>query len=408
MSKLTDTQIHRIELLLTISYLLKFSDAKHPVSQLDICRYATNFGLKFDEKNLSGNDIRRQRIKDVLVFLEELSNRFSENFPFKVSCTEKGKYYIENRFNLSKGDIFNIIFSIENNRFIKEEVSKDLKNKILNLLSSKNEKIEFEKTLELVMSPKDKYSTYTSSTLSILMNAIKKEKIVQLKRLNYVYDEEKKDYVLKDVVKRYRVYTIKEYSGKLYALLIAIADGEIILEDVRSIHIIGQKKWRFAEDLVKNRDLNKLFIENNVNGKSLETYIKEAKMPLNKNTRKISFSFNGLYLRMIETSFRDYFSEKLTFEVCDKFEVDKSENEKKLVSLNSELSEKMTEKYIESKIIDEDANVIANISVNVDSFSNRVLSNPIFPQIITVYDDFVNRRLAHHFKELSKKYENYL
>ena len=408
MSKLTDTQIHRIELLLTLSYLLKFSDAKHPASQLDICRYATNFGLKFDEKNLSGNDIRRQRIKDVLVFLEELSNRFSENFPFKVSCTEKGKYYIENRFNLSKGDIFNIIFSIENNRFIKEEVSKNLKKKILDVLSSKNEKIEFEKTLELVMSPKDKYSTYTSNTLSILMNAIKKEKIVQLKRLNYVYDEEKKDYVLKDAAKWYRVYTIKEYNGKLYALLIAIADGEIILEDVRSIHIIGQKKWLFAEDLVKNRDLNKLFIENDVNGKSLETYIKEAKMPLNKNTRKISFSFKGLYLRTIETSFRDYFSEKLTFEVCDEFKVDRSENETKLVSLNSELSEKMTEKYIESKIIDENANVIANISVNVDGFSNWILSNPIFPQIITVFDGFVNNRLAHHFKDLSAKYEKYL
>ena len=241
MSKLTDTQIHRIELFLTISYLLKFSDSKHPVSQLDICRYATNFGLKFDEKNLSGNDIRRQRIKDVLVFLEELSNRVSENFPFKVSSTDKGKYYIENRFNLSKGDIFNVIFSIENNRFIKEEVSNDLKNKILNILSSKHEKIEFEKTLEQVVSPKNKYSTYTSNTLSILMNAIKKEKIVHLKRLNYVYDEEKKDFILKDSAKWYRVYTIKEYGGKLYALLIAIADGEIILEDVRSIHIIGQK-----------------------------------------------------------------------------------------------------------------------------------------------------------------------
>ena len=131
--------------MLALSYLLKFSDAKHPVSQLDICRYATNFGLKFDEENIAGNDIRRQRIKDTLVFLEELSTRHKDSFPFKISSTGKGKYFLEKRYDLSKGDIFNIIFSIENNRFIKEEVTKDLKEKVFKVFSSQHEKKELEK-----------------------------------------------------------------------------------------------------------------------------------------------------------------------------------------------------------------------------------------------------------------------
>ncbi len=408
MSKFSTSEIHRIELLITISYLLKFSDSKHPVSQLDICRYATNFGLKFDENNLAGNDIRRQRIKDVLVFLEDLSNRNFIDFPFKVLSTDKGKYYIENKFRLSKGDIFNVVLSIENNRYIKDEVSKDLIDKILNILSSKYEKIDFEATLKQVISPKRKCSNYTAASLSKLMNAIKKERIVQLRQLKYEYDEIKKDFILKDVKKWYRVYTIKEYNGKLYALLIAVVDGEIILEDVRSIYITGQKKRTFAEDFVKNRDLNRLFIENNVNGKSIDAYIKEAKMPLNPNTKKISFSFKGLYLRMIETSFRDYFSETLNFVICNDFKIENTGNETRLISLDSQSSEKLTEKYMLSKIIDENINVIVNISINMDGFTNWILSNPLIPQIITVYNGHINKTLAQHFQALAKKYEKYL
>ncbi len=409
MSKLSDTQIHRIELLLTLYYLFKFSDAKHPVSQLDICRYATNFGLKFDEENIAGNDIRRQRIKDTLVFLEELSTRYKDSFPFKISSTEKGKYFLEKRYNLSKGDIFNIIFSIENNRFIKEEVAKDLKEKVFKVFSSQHEKKELEKTLTQILSPNNKYSTYTTNVLGTLMNAIKKEKIVKLKRLNYEYDVSLKDYALKDNSKRYRVYTIKEYNGKLFAILIAISDGEIICEDIRSICITGQKKWVFADDLIKNRDLNRLFIANNIENKSLDTYMKEAKIPLNKNTRNISFSFKCLYLRMVETSFRDYFNQQLPFEIVENFKTEKTIKGTALKSSNKELTMKLTEVYKNSRqIIDEQYDVIVNLLINEDAFIEWILSNLGFAENITIYDETINRRLAKHYKNLANKFEKYL
>lgn len=409
MSKLTDTQIHRVELLLTLSYLMKFSDAKHPVSQLDICRYATNFGLKFDEENLAGNDIRRQRIKDVLLFLEDLSRRYKDEFTFNVKSTKTGKYYLDGRYNLSKGDIFNIVLSIENNRFIKEEVSKDLKEKIVNILSSKYEKTELEKTLSLIVSPKNRYSTYTSNTLAKLMNAIKKERIVKLKRLSYEYDDKLNDYTLKSFEKRFRVYTIKEYNGKLYALMIAIADGEIICEDIQTINIIGQEKLTFAEDLVENRDLNKLFIENNIDNKSLKTYIEEAKIPLNKKVKDFSFSFKSIYLRLIETSFRAFFSTDLPFEICKEFKRQNTDKGVTLINLNKELSKELKEKYHSKKQIDDDSlSVIVNLTINEEALIRWALSNPLFCNVIEFYDAEINRTLAKYFKRLLDKYQKYI
>ena len=52
---LSDTRIHQIELLLTLDYLLRFTDEDHPATQQDICRHATDFGLKYDAKAKSGN-----------------------------------------------------------------------------------------------------------------------------------------------------------------------------------------------------------------------------------------------------------------------------------------------------------------------------------------------------------------
>ena len=46
----SDTRIHQIELLLTLDYLLRFTDEDHPATQQDICRHATDFGLKYDAK----------------------------------------------------------------------------------------------------------------------------------------------------------------------------------------------------------------------------------------------------------------------------------------------------------------------------------------------------------------------
>ena len=73
--KRTEAQTHFIELLLTLDYLLNYTDENHPATQQDICRHAKDFGLKYDSKNPVGNDVRRQRIGDCLQFLQSICNK---------------------------------------------------------------------------------------------------------------------------------------------------------------------------------------------------------------------------------------------------------------------------------------------------------------------------------------------
>ncbi len=78
----SDARIHQIELLLTLDYLLRFTGENHPATQIDICRHANDFGLKYDSKAKSSNDVRRQRIGCCLKFLMEVTSKFPEEAPF--------------------------------------------------------------------------------------------------------------------------------------------------------------------------------------------------------------------------------------------------------------------------------------------------------------------------------------
>ena len=64
----SDTRIHQIELLLTLDYLLNYTDEFNPATQIDICEHARKYGLKFDKNAKTGNQVRRQRIGECLKF----------------------------------------------------------------------------------------------------------------------------------------------------------------------------------------------------------------------------------------------------------------------------------------------------------------------------------------------------
>ena len=83
----SDTRIHHIELLLTLDYLLNYTNEEHPATQQDICRHATNYGLKYDSNAKQGNDVRRQRIGECLKFLKEVCDTFPDKVPFILEKT---------------------------------------------------------------------------------------------------------------------------------------------------------------------------------------------------------------------------------------------------------------------------------------------------------------------------------
>lgn len=94
--KRTDTQIHFIELLLTLDYLLNNTDENNPATQQKICAYAQKYGLKFSGGK-AGDDIKRQRISNCLSFLENISIKYPDALPFILETTDSGKYYIEQK-----------------------------------------------------------------------------------------------------------------------------------------------------------------------------------------------------------------------------------------------------------------------------------------------------------------------
>ena len=97
----SDANLHRIDLLLTLDYLLNHTDENHPATQIKICEYARNFGLKYDKENTAGNDVDRRRISACLEFLLNLTNsKQADKIPFKVEKTEGGKYYVSSKFSL--------------------------------------------------------------------------------------------------------------------------------------------------------------------------------------------------------------------------------------------------------------------------------------------------------------------
>lgn len=113
----SDTRIHQIELLLTLDYLLRFTGENHPATQIDICRHANDFGLKYDSKAKSGNDVRRQRIGGCLKFLMEVTSRFPEEAPFILQQNDSGKYYIESKNYLSEERVIKILAAVKNYRY---------------------------------------------------------------------------------------------------------------------------------------------------------------------------------------------------------------------------------------------------------------------------------------------------
>lgn len=56
----TDTKIHQIELLLTLDFILRFADDTHFATRIDICKHATEYGLKYDPKASKGNSMPRK------------------------------------------------------------------------------------------------------------------------------------------------------------------------------------------------------------------------------------------------------------------------------------------------------------------------------------------------------------
>lgn len=138
-SKIKSVDIHQVEMLLTLDYLLHYTDENHPATQIDICEHAKEFGLKYDKNAEKGNQVRRQRISKCLKLLDEISDSFPEKLPFVLEKTDSGKYYVEQRNGVDEQQIAKILAAITNDKYTKDEDVSFLKDRVLSAFSTSEE-----------------------------------------------------------------------------------------------------------------------------------------------------------------------------------------------------------------------------------------------------------------------------
>lgn len=130
----------------------------------------------------------------------------------------------------------------------------------------------------------------------------------------------------------YRVYKIKEYDNKPYAILLLVGNDDgfhvngMLFDAIENLSIPNLKENDcLAEDMDENRDLNKLF-----KGKNsflckyygnIENLLKANIRPQGLFAFRISFYFSLRYEEIIKQSFEEFFSMPLEYTKCSSFEM---------------------------------------------------------------------------------------
>ena len=407
----SDTRIHQIELLLTLDYLLRFTDEDHPATQQDICRHATNFGLKYDSKAKSGNDVRRQRIGDCLKFLIDVTTKFPDEVPFILETTPSGKYYIDQKNYLSEEQIIKILAAVQNDKYTQDEDTEFLIERLLDSLSNVYNRDHYKNELSKLNKGVKKYNFSTNRKIRLVNKAFNEGKMLKIRY--EIYDQNKVDIHVFDFW--YRVYKIKEYRSKPYAILIPIHTGDIvffkeyIFDAIENLNIPkGSDKEVLWDDFEEHRDLDK-WLRNkarwiNKYFDSTESMIEQNKMPVSGIPFKTSFYIKKAFLKFVKPSFEDFFSTSFECVPCVSFDIDKDEevdsrkNDKFYINPHPLKSGEEAEYYVVNTYIDPDAFMSWLVSdAHGDGETN------ISDMVVIVGPDRFNRRLYNFYLRHAKK-----
>ncbi len=408
----SDTRIHQIELLLTLDYLLRFTDENHPATQQDICRHANDFGLKYDAKAKKGNDVRRQRIGDCLRFLMEVTTKFSDVVPFVLEVTKSGKYYIEQKYYLSEEQILKILAAVQNDKFTKDEDTDFLIERLLDSLSNIHNRSYYKNELKKLKKGVNKYNIATSRKIRLVNKAFTEGKMLKIRFK--IRGFKSPDIYFYDFW--YRVYKIKEYRNKLYALLLPIDTGDFIFfkgyifDTIENLNVPdGSDKEVLCADFDENRDLEKLFREKSKYAKkhydSLETMIEENKMPISGEAIRTSFYVRKPFFKFVKRSYEEFFSTKFACVSCTSFDI----NELKNIDPNDNQAD-----YIIPHPLKEGEDpkyFVVNTYIDPDAFMSWLVSDVhgngninISDMVVVVGPEMINKKLYNFYFNHAKKY----
>ena len=423
----TDTEIHQIELLLTLDYLLNYTDKDHPASQQDICRHAKDFNLKYDPNATKGNDVRRQRIGECLQFLQSISYKFkdTDKIPFVVNCTDTGKFYIEEKNHLNKDQIINILAAVKNDKYLKNEDTDDLIDKLLNSLCNKNNKKLYKEELEKKNKRVIKYRNVLNRKIKLIQKAYEEKKCIlilfsywwipsnaKMEDGAIVVDENFVMPVLRDEEVYCRVYRIEEHNNKPYVILLPLKDEKIIFEAIDNLNIplqYGVRKLLIDDEEDENR-LEHLFESNNPalakEYHSLDEYVKKSLRPEGGFVFKTSFWFNYRFLNLVKKSFEEYFSREMPYVKCLSFDI----KENNVITSESPDTSEKNEYAIECKPIEESQSnrglAVVNIEINKNALVSWLENNPSIAKVVDVVSpSSVNEEVGNYYINILLSYQ---
>lgn len=404
--KRTEAQTHFIELLLTLDYLLNYTDEDHPATQQDICRHAKDFGLKYDSKNPAGNDVRRQRIGDCLRYLQLICDKYedTDQIPFVINSTDTGKFYIEEKNRLNEEQIIKILAAIQNDKYTQDEDTDLLIEKLLDSLSNRYNRDHFKQELRNASKGVRKYDYATNRKMRLVSKALKEGKILKIR--HELEDPNGIGVHVYDIW--YRVYKIQEFKNKPYATLLPVSTWRLdffkkmMFGPVENFNIpSGPDKEVLVQDIDDKRDMNELFARCNKQGyleyRDIDKLLEANVMPVSGEAYRMAFYFDLHDEEVIQRSFEETFSRPLPYTECASFDVveEKNSPKDKDALIPHPLKEGEKPRY-----------GVCNVFLNTGAFLSWVLSDPLgngrrnIGDLITiVYPDYVKERLARYYLE---------
>lgn len=418
--KFKDTQIHQIELLLTLDYLLNYTDKNHPATQQSICRHANNFGLRYDSKTTKGNDVRRQRVGECLQFLQYICYKFkdTDKIPFIINSTESGKFYIEEKNHLNEEQIIKVLAAIKNDKYTRDEDTEFLINKLLDSLSNRYNRDYFKQELVMASKGTKKYNFAANRKIRLINKAFYEKKMIKLRY--EIIDKNKQDIHVYDLW--YRVYKIKEFKNKPYAILLPITIGKIefysgiVFDAIENFNIPkGRDCDVIFQDYDDNRDLNKLFTKiNKVCSQqfdNIDKMLEKNVIPQDGFSSIMSFYFNLGVKKFVKQSFEDFFSQPLEYVKCASFDV-LEERQQKIKKIYNNKGTIVPHKLKDGE---QPKYGVVNVSLNTRAFQSWVLSDPHGDSFVNIGDmitivgpSFVNKAIAEYYYRHLIKFKNHL
>lgn len=157
--------IPRMEMLIVLEYLKECAyDENHATTQQEIIKYAKdNYDI----------GIRRDRIGQILIHLEEISLSTPKLLPFKVASKQINKikkYYVASR-NFTESELVDILLSIKTDDYLSIDEKNKLSRKILEIESNKDLKPDLIKRTLKYGSSKIQNDKKTINTKKLFLKA---------------------------------------------------------------------------------------------------------------------------------------------------------------------------------------------------------------------------------------------